>query len=176
PVLEYFTGERNESYGFLAMGVITLGLGVYFFLVRKGQYLRGMALPFLLVAVLEIIVGITIVTRSPKDIVRVEGYLLNDLPQIELAEIPRMETVMRNFVVFRYVEIALIITGLVILFRSARGTFWRGFAAGLALQAAIVLSLDFFAERRGHEYLKFLREGKGSVSRSTHHITDGASS
>ena len=37
-------------------------------------------------------------------------------------------------------------------------SFWYGLGLTLAIQAAIMLSLDFFAEKRGHIYLKGIRE------------------
>ena len=77
-------------------------------------------------------------------------------------EIPRMEKVMKNFVVFRYVEICLIVLGIILMYSSLNDTFWRGIGLGLFIQASIVLSLDFFAERRGHEYLYYLTEVKNA--------------
>ena len=65
---------------------------------------------------------------------------------------------MRNFVIYRYVEIALIILGIVLMYSSMNDTFWRGIGLGLFIQASIVLSLDFFAERRGHIYSVYLQE------------------
>ena len=69
-----------------------------------------------------------------------------------------MKKVLRNFVIYRYVEIALIILGIVLMYSSMNDTFWRGIGLGLFIQASIVLSLDFFAERRGHIYMEYLQE------------------
>ena len=69
-----------------------------------------------------------------------------------------MEKVLSNFVIYRYVEIALIILGIVLMYSSMNDTFWRGIGLGLFIQACIVLCLDFFAERRGHIYLEYLNQ------------------
>ena len=69
-----------------------------------------------------------------------------------------MEKVLSNFVIYRYVEIALIILGIVLMYSSMNDTFWRGIGLGLFIQASIVLCLDFFAERRGHIYIVYLQE------------------
>jgi hypothetical protein len=69
-----------------------------------------------------------------------------------------MEKVMSNFVVYRYVEIALIILGMALMYSSTNDTFWRGLGLGLFIKASIVLSLDFFAESRGHSYLEYLKD------------------
>ena len=156
PVVKYFNGEKAESYLFLCMGVVAFVMAFYFLVVLKTSFWKGVAVPFIIVAVLELVVGYTIVTRSPRDISRVE-YFIHDTPQsIKVDEIPRMEQVMQRFVLFRYIEISLIITGMLLMYRSLDDTFWRGIGLGLFIQAGIVLCLDFFAERRGHLYLTYL--------------------
>jgi hypothetical protein len=158
PVVKYFNNEKAESYLFILIGVIVILMALYFLFVLKTSFWKGMAMPFLLVASLEIIVGYTIVTRSPKDLVRVEEFVKNQTQKIITSEIPRMEKVMNNFTIYRYVEIILIILGIVLMYSSTKDTFWRGIGLGLFSQASIVLCLDFFAERRGHIYLEFLKD------------------
>jgi len=159
-VEKYFTGEKAESYLFLAMGIVSIILAVYFFFTLKQSFWKGVAVPFLLVAILEIIVGYTIVTRSPKDIVRVENILQNNKQHIQTEEIPRMEKVLQNFVVFRYIEIALIILGILLMYATPAASFWKGLGLGLFMQASIVLTLDFFAESRGKIYIEYLQNIK----------------
>jgi hypothetical protein len=60
--------------------------------------------------------------------------------------------------IFRYVEIALIILGITLMYSYKNDTFLKGIGLGLFIQASIVLSLDFFAERRGYIYLEYLKE------------------
>lgn len=158
PIIKYFHGEKAESYIFMMIGVVALAMALYFLFALKTSFWKGVAVPFILVALLEFVVGYTIVTRSPKDIARVETYLQEAPKSIKTIEIPRMEKVMKNFVVYRYVEIALIILGIVLMYSSMQDTFWRGLGLGLFMQASIVLCLDFFAERRGHSYVLYLQE------------------
>jgi hypothetical protein len=157
-VIKYFNGEKAESYLFILIGVIAFAMAVYFFFVLKTTFWKGVAIPFIIVALLEFIVGYTIVARSSKDIIRVQTYITNEPQKIQVDEIPRMEKVLSNFVIYRYVEIALIILGIVLMYSSMNDTFWRGIGLGLFIQASIVLSLDFFAERRGHHYIVYLQE------------------
>jgi hypothetical protein len=158
PIVRYFNGEKAESYIFILIGVIAFVMALYFFFVLKSSFWKGAAIPFIIVALLEFVVGYTIVRRSPKDIARVEKYMLKDPQSIKTLEIPRMEKVLNNFVMYRYVEIALIILGIILMYSSINDTFWRGIGLGLFIQASIVLSLDFFAERRGHIYFVYLQE------------------
>jgi hypothetical protein len=158
PVVKYFNGEKAESYIFILIGVIAFAMALYFIFALKSSFWKGLAIPFIIVALLEFIVGYTIVTRSPKDITRVEIYMQKDPQSIKTLEIPRMEKVLNNFVIYRYVEITLIILGVILMYSSMNDTMWRGIGLGLFIQASIVLSLDFFAERRGHIYFVYLQE------------------
>ena len=158
PVVKYFNGEKAESYIFILLGVIAFAMALYFFFALKTSFWKGVSVPFIIVALLEFVVGYTIVTRSPKDIARVETYLQQAPKNIKTIEIPRLEKVLSNFVIYRYVEIALINLGIVLMYSSMNDTFWRGIGLGLFIQASIVLSLDFFAERRGHIYIVYLQE------------------
>lgn len=158
PVIKYFDGEKAESYIFMMIGVVALAMALYFLFALKTSFWKGVAVPFIIVALLEFVVGYTIVTRSPKDLVRVETYLHQAPQNIKTIEKPRMEKVMKNFVVYRYVEIALIILGIVLMYSSMHDTFWRGIGLGLFIQVSIVLCLDFFAERRGNIYIVYLQE------------------
>lgn len=158
PIVRYFNGEKAESYIFILIGVIAFVMALYFFFVLKSSFWKGAAIPFIIVALLEFVVGYTIVRRSPKDIARVEKYMMKDPQSIKTLEIPRMEKVLNNFVMYRYAEIALIILGIILMYSSINDTFWRGIGLGLFIQASIVLSLDFFAERRGHIYFVYLQE------------------
>jgi hypothetical protein len=157
-IIKYFNGEKAESYLFIAIGVIALAMALYFAFVLKTSFWRGVAIPFVLVALLELVVGYTIVTRSPKDSLRVENSIKIEPKKIATDEIPRMEKVMRNFVIYRYVEIALIILGMVFMYIPTNNPFWKGIGLGLFVQASMVLVLDFFAERRGHIYLTYLKD------------------
>jgi len=158
PIVKYFNGEKAESYIFILTGVIALAMALYFILVLKSSFWKGVAIPFIIVAMLEFIVGYTIVTRSSKDNTRVETFIQKEPQNVKILEIPRMEKVMSNFVIFRYAEIVLIILGIALMYSSVYDTFWRGLGLGLFIQASIVLCLDFFAERRGHVYVEYLKE------------------
>lgn len=157
-VVKYFNGEKAESYLFILVGVTAFIMALYFFFALKTSFWKGVAIPFIIVALLELMVGYTIVTRSSKDIILVKTYITNEPQKIQIDEITRMEKVLSNFVIYRYVEIALIILGIVLMYSSMNDTFWRGIGLGLFIQASIVLSLDFFAERRGHQYIVSLQE------------------
>jgi hypothetical protein len=156
PIIKYFNGEKAESYIFILVGVIAVAMALYFVFGLKTSFWKGVAIPFVLVAILEVIVGFTIVTRSENDMIRAEKLVQDEPQKIKTEEIPRMEVVLRNFVIYRYVEIALIILGIVLMYSTPIDTFWQGIGLGFFIKAGVVLGLDFFAERRGQFYLDYL--------------------
>ena len=157
PIVKYFTGEKLESFLFLSLGILGIALAVLLLSVAKTSFMKGIAIPFILVSALEIMVGLTLIYRSPKDIIRVETYLSKKPEMIQTEEIPRMEKVMRNFVIFRYTEITLIIIGVILMYGAQQNSLWNGIGLGLFIQSSAVLLLDFFAERRGEVYLEYLK-------------------
>ncbi|MFN5813255.1 MAG: hypothetical protein ACK46B_03975 [Bacteroidota bacterium] len=157
PIVKYFTGERLESFLFLGLGILGLSIGILFLFFLKTSFLKGVAIPFPLVSFLKIVVGATLIYRSPKDIIRVETYLSEKNEMIQKEEIPRMEGVMQNFVIFRCTEITLIIVGIILMYVFRQNLLLNGFALGLFIQSSVVLLLDFFAELRGEVYLSYLK-------------------
>ncbi|WP_338793917.1 hypothetical protein [Bernardetia sp. MNP-M8] len=159
-IQEYFNAERFESLFFTGVGIIATLISIYFIFVVKKPFFYGMAISLIFVALIQLVVGTTVFFRSPKDIIRVENIFKNEPSSIKTQEIPRMEVVMKNFVIYRYVEIALATLGIILYFTFSTQTFTtsllKGLGLGLAIQAILMLSLDFFAEKRGHEYLEYL--------------------
>ncbi len=77
--------------------------------------------------------------------------------ELKEKELPRMKTVMKNFVTYRYTEIFLLLVGVglyVYFIRDFKNDFWRGFGLALAFMALLALVADYFAENRGKIYTK----------------------
>lgn len=157
PIEKYFEAEKAESLLFILIGLAGILLAGYFLLKLKLPFYKGMAWPFIAIALIQLVVGTSVYFRSAKDIERVNTMLKTDSMKIQTEEIPRMETVMRNFVVYRWIEIGLILAGLLLFFSSSPATFLRGLGLGLAIQSGFMLLLDFFAESRGIVYLQYLQ-------------------
>ncbi len=156
-IKNYFNAEKAESLLFIGFGIFTLVLSIYFFFFIKDGFWKGLAIPLIFFSLVQIVIGTTIFTRSPKDDLKVENILKYEPQKIQLEEIPRMEKVMKNFVYYRYFEIGMMVLGLVLMFSLSNYGFWKGFGLGLFIQCAVLLSLDFFAEKRGHFYIEHLK-------------------
>lgn len=155
-VEKYFGAEKAESALFVALGLVAIALAVYFFVNVKQPYYNGLSYALVVVALIQITVGGSVYVRSPKDILRVNDMLNTDHERIAEEEIPRMEVVMRNFVWYRWIEIILLAGGLLLYFYMQPLSLWKGLGLGLAIQSAMMLLLDLFAENRGKTYLEFL--------------------
>jgi hypothetical protein len=157
----YFVGEKQESLFFLLVGIIAVGLAIYLFFIHKGPLQKGIAIPLLLIGIIQIIVGYTVWARSDRQ--RIDMVYAFDMnpTAIEQQEIPRMEKVMQDFKMYRTVEIILLVVaiGLVVFFREkADHRFWLGVGLGLAVQAALMLGADYFAALRGKTYLNHMQQ------------------
>lgn len=156
-ITKYFTAEKFESLFFIGVGIIAISLGICFWIIVKEPFYKGIAIPIILIALVQLTVGTTVYFRSPKDIVRVENIIKKESSKIQTEEIPRMKVVMKNFEIYRWVEIALMLLGLIMFFYFQPMTIWKGIGLGLTIQAGFMLAFDFFAESRGKIYLEYLR-------------------
>lgn len=156
---KYFVAEKKESLLFLVLGLAGIAAAIIFLFILHMSFYRGAAIPFILIGLLLATVGYTVYKRSDGDRVRnVYAYDMNP-QELKEKEIPRMKTVMRNFVIYRYVELFLFLlgAGLYIYFiRDLRQDFWRGLGLALALMSLLTLLVDYFAEKRGRLYLRGL--------------------
>lgn len=158
---KYFTSEKSESLLFLSIGIAGVVAAVIFFFFLKTNFYKGATIPLVLIGLMLGIVGFTVYKRSDADRIRVT-YAYDMNPQdLKQKELPRMQTVMKSFVVYRWVEIVLAIAGIVlfIYFRNnAAQIFWNGFGLTLAIMALLALTADYFAEKRGLVYMNQLQE------------------
>lgn len=152
----YFKAERAESLLFILMGVGAIALSIYCWQWLATPFAKGLAIALSLVALIQLTVGTTVYVRSPQDIARVEQIIRHEPARILSEEIPRMNVVMKNFALYKYIEIALIVLGALFWF-GLQNDWWRGLGLGLLLQAAIMLALDFVAMNRGQMYLDYLK-------------------
>ncbi|MDZ4806923.1 MAG: hypothetical protein SGI96_01495 [Bacteroidota bacterium] len=154
---KYFTAEKQESLLFLLIGVSGMIAAIVFFLFLKTNFYKDAAILLLVIGLLSGVVGYTVYKRSDSDRQRnVYAYDMNP-SQLKEKELPRMKTVMKNFVVYRYLEIFLLLVVAVLyiyFIKDFKHDFWRGFGLALAVMALLALVADYFAEKRGKVYTK----------------------
>lgn len=166
-IYKYFIAEKQESLLFVIVGIVAVLLAVvfWFFIKSNPSFFKGAAIPLLAIGLIQMVVGYAVYSRTDKqnkDIAYNMG--MEPVNYVKQTELPRMKTVMKNFVIYRWVEIAFIITGLVLIFlfkSNPDKSFWYGFGFALAIQAVIMLGADYFAEKRGKVYTNELRKIAG---------------
>jgi succinate dehydrogenase hydrophobic anchor subunit len=157
---KYFNAEKNESLLFIIAGITAIVLALLFFFYLKTNWHKGFAVPFLIIGLLQLVVGYTVYNRSDEDRKRnVYAYDMNP-GELKEKELPRMQVVMKNFIIYRYTEIALALIGIGLLFYfkdNPDKIFWKGFGIALTILALLTLSADFFAEKRGSLYTEGIK-------------------
>jgi uncharacterized membrane protein len=154
----YFTEEKIISIFIIAIGLISVILACIFLSVIKYSFFKGMAIPLLIIGIMQLIQGYTIHECTTKDNARVEHLKQFERQKITSEELPRMQKVMSNFTMHKLIEICLVLLGLllyIIYYKSAQ-SFWKGFGLALLIQALILLSVDLINEKRGREYAENL--------------------
>ena len=159
---KYFLAEKQESLLFLIVGIAAIALAVvfYFFIKINPSFFKGAAIPLVAIGIIQCIVGYTVYARSDRQRMDI-AYNIGVEPTsfTRTTELPRMENVMKNFAIYRYVEILLALAGLglFLYFRNDETKMlWKGLGSTLAIQAILMLGADYFAEKRGGTYKQAL--------------------
>ena len=150
----YFTAEKQEAMLFMAVGVAALV--VSFYLIKADSTYKGMVYPLIVVAVIQLVVGSTVYFRTDRQVAALEKLLKYDPAAYKAEELQRMEPVMKNFRVYKSIEIILLAIGMALTFALRKNNLWYSVGIGLIVQSSLMLILDLFAERRAHDYLKFV--------------------
>lgn len=154
---KYFLAEKQLGLVFIIIGSIAIVLALVCFLVLKTSFYKGAAIPLLLIGIIQLAASISIYKKSDADRIRnVYAYDMNP-SQLKNEELPRMVQVLKKFAVIKWVEAALIITGLVLIYYNRAkpaAAFWYGLGITLTIQVLLMLFADYSAERRARQYKK----------------------
>ena len=144
----------------MIFGILTISFSLYAILKWGDSFYKGFAVPVILIGIIQLVVGGTVYFRSDKQIIDLEKRYAESRSEFIKTERPRMETVMKNFSLYKKIEVAFVLIGLVLIFMMQQREFWLGVGIGMLLQGALMLTADIFAERRGSTYLKEVTEQK----------------
>lgn len=151
----YFLAEKQAGLLFSVIGMVTIVLALLLFFMLKSPVARGAAIPLLVFGLLQGVAGFTVYKRSDADRIRnVYAYDMNP-QELRQHELPRMEKVNRNFIIYRWAEVALTLTGIGLVLWSRidpSKSFWLGFGIALLLQAVLLFTADTLAEKRAKYY------------------------
>ncbi len=150
----YFTAEKQESLLFMLVGLIAMGVAAWLWM--NGHRLKSMAFPLVAVALIQLVVGSTVFFRTDTQLENLTQQFNTAPTQFKAAEVQRMNVVMKNFSVYKVIEMALLVAGLLLIVFLQKSDVATGIGAGLVLQSAFMLCLDLFAEARGNDYFNAL--------------------
>jgi len=151
----YFAGEKQESLLFIAVGLIAICVATW--LWTNGHRLRFMAVPLVTIALMQLVVGTTVYLRTESQVQSLIAQSQSAPAQFKQDEVSRMQTVMKNFNIYKAIEMVLLVLGVCLIGFLQRFDVAAGIGAGFVLQAAFTLALDMFAEARGQDYLVALK-------------------
>ncbi len=150
----YFTAEKHGGVLLIALAVASLALAAYLFATRS--LFSAMAWPVLVLAGIELVIGLTVATRTAAQIAELEAGLQAKRHVTITAEVERMARVNGTFEAIKKVEVALIAIGLVLaLVRPAPATL-GAVGLGIVLECAVLLVFDTFAHHRAVHYVEWL--------------------
>lgn len=158
---KYFMAEKQTGMLFLVIGIIAFALALYLYLVHKAPFQKGLAIPILIIGIIQAVAGFTVYDRSDKQ--RIDNVYAYDLNPSKLqdVELARMKIVQKNYVLMRWAEIVFLAAGIVLVVFSCNESgrkFFLGIGIGLIIQSAILLTADYFAERRTVVYATGIKE------------------
>ncbi|NII24764.1 hypothetical protein HB364_06730 [Pseudoflavitalea sp. X16] len=157
---KYFLAEKQVGLIFIIIGALAIAFAFVFFFVLRNNFYKGAAIPLLLIGLIELTIGFVVYKRSDGDRVRnVYAYDMNP-QELKEQELPRMQKVNKGFTIYKWVEMVLIITGIILIgiYRSRpEKAFWFGLGVALTIQALLMLGADYFAEKRAKDYTSKLQ-------------------
>jgi hypothetical protein len=152
---DYFVAEKQESVIFVVVGLLAIGFSLWLWM--NGHRLKSMAYPLIVIGLMQIVVGGTVYLRTDSQVSTLSAQLQVNPAALKAEETARMETVMKNFSIYKSIEMLLLIMGGVMIAFLQRHDMAAGIGVGLVLQAALTLTLDLFAEVRGADYLSVVQ-------------------
>lgn len=155
-LIPYFTAEKQEALLFMAVGIAAIGLTLW--LLKTGSRYRAAGFPLVAIAAIQITVGSTVYFRTDNQVAELTTQFEKDVATFQADEVKRMQIVIDNFVIYRYIEIVLLFIGLLITIFLREKQNWHATGLGLTAQSGIMLALDYFAEARAAEYMQFLQD------------------
>jgi hypothetical protein len=136
------------------VGLVAIGISVWLWM--NGHRLKSTAYPLVFIALMQILVGASVYLRTETQLSTLSAQQANPAA-LRAEETTRMQTVKKNFSIYKAIEMVLLIVGVGMIAFLQRHDVVASIGIGLVLQAAFTLTLDIFAEARGADYLFAIR-------------------
>ena len=153
-LFEYFTAEKQSAWVLLFLG--TASFCTAWLLWAGRSAFLAMCWPVVALGILELAIGVSVALKAPGQLASVEQGLKAEPTRTASAETARVATVIKNFRVFKTIEILVILASLALIsvFPLASAAFAVGL--GLLIQSTALLVFDSFAQQRASVYARWL--------------------
>jgi len=155
-IQSYFQAEKKGGFLAMAIGIVACAIGGGVLLSAGPPFYTGISIPLVVIGFLEILVGAKVARRSDLQADDLEKLLAESPVEFQALESPRMAVILRNFILLKWVEIAFIAIGLVLILLNQENNFPKGLGTGLFAQGLFMLFFDLIAEKRGKKYTEFV--------------------
>ena len=155
----YFWAEKYESLLFVLVGVAAIAASAWLWTSASAfaATFRPMSYPLVAVAIIQIVVGGGVYLRTDAQMATLSAQVAANPETYKVEELSRMATVNKNFTVYKWVEIALLLGAIGVTFAVSRNSAWYAAAIGMIIQASLMLVADLFAEHRAHHYVEAIQ-------------------
>ena len=154
-LVRYFQAEKAESALFVLAAVAAVVISLV--LINSANEYRWIAAPLIVVALIQATVGSAVMLRTNRQVARLTDQLDSDPLDYRSQELARMDTVQRNFRLYKMAEIALLAAGILITYTLRARIGWYAVGIGCIAQSALMLVFDLVAEHRADVYVEHIR-------------------
>jgi hypothetical protein len=154
-IVRYFLAEKYESLIFVGVGVLALCVSVWLWMSESSfaATFKAMSYPLVAVGLIQIVVGSAVYLKSDKQIETFSAQVQSAPATYKAEELKRMDVVNKNFTLYKWIEVALLLAAIATTLIVSRNSSWYAAAIGLLVQSALMLTADLFAEHRAHHYV-----------------------
>ena len=158
---QYFIAEKNAGLFFLIAGIVAIVIAIALFIFLKSNLYKGLAWAFIVLGLIQAIVGYTIFNRSDKQrTYNVYAFDMNP-GKLKTVELPRMQKVVKSITFFLWLELLTLIIGIILIWMYRRfltgsdfsaAPLWLGVGLALVIQSILMAAADFSAYKRSAKY------------------------
>ncbi len=150
----YFTAEKHGGLLLVTLAAASVAFAAYLFATKS--VFSAMAWPVLVLGGIELVIGLTVATRTSAQLADIEAGLQSARTVTITTEIERMARVNGTFVLIKKVEMALIAISVLFLILQPAPATLGSIGLGILLQSAVLLAFDTFAHHRALHYVEWL--------------------
>ncbi len=154
-MVRYFQAEKAESALFLLAAAAAIAISLV--LINSASEYRWTAAPLLAIALVQLVVGGAVLLRTNRQVENLTAQLDSDPQDYRSQELARMDTVARNFRLYKGIEIALLAIGVILTYALRDRMTWYAVGTGCIAQSALMLVFDLVAEHRADLYVEHIR-------------------